>query len=53
MLRQRDQYAAGQKKEGWRVRKLDYIEHLKTVDREALWVAREGIAPSPLKQPAA
>ena len=31
--------AAGQKKEAWRVRKLDYIEHLKTVDRETLLVA--------------
>ena len=31
--------AAGQKKEAWRVRKLDYIEHLKTVDREMLLIA--------------
>ena len=31
--------AAGQKKEAWRVRKLDYIEHLKTVDRETLLIA--------------
>ena len=31
--------AAGQKKEAWRVRKLDYIEHLKTVDHETLLVA--------------
>jgi (p)ppGpp synthase/HD superfamily hydrolase len=31
--------AAGQKKEAWRVRKLDYIEHLKTVDRETRLVA--------------
>jgi (p)ppGpp synthase/HD superfamily hydrolase len=31
--------AAGQKKEAWRVRKLDYIEHLKKVDRETRLVA--------------
>jgi (p)ppGpp synthase/HD superfamily hydrolase len=31
--------AAGQKKEAWRVRKLAYIEHLKTVDAEALLVS--------------
>ena len=31
--------AAGQKKEAWRVRKLDYIEHLKTVDRGTLLIA--------------
>jgi len=31
--------ATGQKKEAWRVRKLDYIEHLKTVDRETLLIA--------------
>ena len=31
--------AVGQKKEAWRVRKLDYIEHLKTVDRETLLIA--------------
>jgi (p)ppGpp synthase/HD superfamily hydrolase len=31
--------AAGQKKEGWRVRKLDYIEHLKTVDLQTRLVA--------------
>ena len=31
--------AAGQEKKGWRARKLDYIEHLKTVDCETRLVA--------------
>lgn len=31
--------AAGQQKEGWRTRKVRYIEHLKTVDSETLLVS--------------
>jgi (p)ppGpp synthase/HD superfamily hydrolase len=31
--------AAGQQKEDWRTRKMRYVEHLKTVDRETLLVS--------------